>query len=183
MQTKPDEGDREAPLKDETRRRREDEGKDEAEGESRRRKPKTKSTTGQQEEEEEEEAAQRRTMPACHRKIRSDGKADEEAKYQKANTKETQKKPCRKRHTHHLTSSGLCAQVQDSTLCGVLLLRGSTPSKHFFSTKIREHRHRHHRSSLRVCCRRFRLCFTLRRCIYLCLGPFLYLGMTYHDFF
>ena len=30
---------------------------------------------------------------------------------------------------------------------------------------------------------RFRLCFTLRRCIYLCLGPFLYLGMTYHDFF
>ena len=71
MQTKPDEGDREAPLKDETRRRREDEGKDEAEGESRRRKPKTKSTTGQEEEEEEEEeAAQRRTMPACHRKIR-----------------------------------------------------------------------------------------------------------------
>ena len=99
METKPDEGDREAPLKDETRRRREDEGKDEAEGESRRRKPKTKSTTGQEEEEEEEED-QRRTMPACHRKIRSDGKADKEAKYQKANTKKTKKKPCHNRHTN-----------------------------------------------------------------------------------
>jgi hypothetical protein len=83
MQTKPDEGDREAPLKDETRRRRR-----RRQRWSRRRKLKTKSTTGQEEEEEEEEEEdQRRTMPACHRKIRSDGKADEEAKYQKANTK------------------------------------------------------------------------------------------------
>ena len=56
-QTKPDEGD--------------DEGKDEAEGESRRRRPR----------QEEEEENQRNLMPSCHRQIRLDGKADEEAKY------------------------------------------------------------------------------------------------------
>ena len=67
-------------------------------------------------------------MPACHRYIRSDGKADEEAQYQKANIKTTKKKPCHNRHTNqahqsHLTSPGLCTRVQLFTLCGVLGLR------------------------------------------------------------
>ena len=39
-------------------------------------------------------------MPACHRKIRSDGTADEEAKDQKANAKKTKKKACHNRHTN-----------------------------------------------------------------------------------
>ena len=75
--------------------------KQKAEGESRTRKLKTESTTGQAYEEEEGDD-QRRPVPACHRKIRSDGKADEEfeAKYQKANTKKAKKKPCHNRHTN-----------------------------------------------------------------------------------
>ena len=95
QRTKPDGGEDEGndEAEAEIRRRK---PKEKAEGESRRRKPKTKSTTGQAEEEED----QRRPMPACHRKIRSDGKADEEAKYQKANTKKTKKKSCHNRHTN-----------------------------------------------------------------------------------
>ena len=76
-----------------------------------------KSTTGQEEEEEEEEAAQRRTMPACHRQIRSDGKADEEAKYREDEYQETEEETLpQKAHSSDRTSSGFCAQVQDSTL-------------------------------------------------------------------
>jgi len=101
---------------------------------------------------EEEEEDQRSPMPACHRQIRSDGKADEEAKYREDECQETEEETLpQKAHSSDLTSSELCAQVQDSTLCGVLLLRGNPPSKYFFSTKIREQYNRRHRSSLRVC--------------------------------
>ena len=41
-------------------------------------------------------------MPACHRKVRLDGKTDEEVKCQKANPKKTKKKPCHNRHTNHV---------------------------------------------------------------------------------
>ena len=40
-------------------------------------------------------------MPACHRKIRLDGKANEGVKCQKANPKKMKKKPCHNRHTNH----------------------------------------------------------------------------------
>ena len=53
------------------------------------------------EEEAEEEEDQRSPVTACHRKIRLDGKADEEVKCQKANPKKTMKKPCHNRHTSH----------------------------------------------------------------------------------
>ena len=83
VETKPDEGEREAPLQqDETRRNQTKvttkakmKPKEKAEGERRRQRPR------QEEEEEEEEEYQRSPMPACHRQIRSDGKADEGAKY------------------------------------------------------------------------------------------------------
>ena len=69
-QTKPDEG--------------EDEGEDEALGESRGRR---RSRRPRQEEEEED---QRSPMPSCHRQIRSDGKADKEAKYREGEYQENE---------------------------------------------------------------------------------------------
>ena len=39
---------------------------------------------------EEEEEDQRSPVPACHRQIRSDGKADEEAKYREAEYQENE---------------------------------------------------------------------------------------------
>ena len=83
IETKPDEGEREfeAPLQQDKTRRNQTKvttkakmkPKEKAEGESRRRKLR--------QEEEEEEEEQRSPMPACHRQIRPDGKADEGAKY------------------------------------------------------------------------------------------------------
>ena len=82
VETKPDEGEREAPLQqDETRRNQTKlkvttkakmKPKEKVEGESRRRRPR---------QEGEEEEYQRSPVPACHRQIRSDGKSDEGAKY------------------------------------------------------------------------------------------------------
>ena len=91
--TKSDEGEREAPLKqDETRRNQKKAktnlGEDDAEGElSRRRR---RSRRPRQKEETEEDEDRRSTMPAYHRQNRSDGKADEEAKYREGECQENE---------------------------------------------------------------------------------------------
>ena len=80
VSTKPDDGEREAPLQQDEPRRNQTKvttkakmkPKEKAEGERRRQRPR---------QEEEEDEYQRSPMPACHRQIRSDGKADEGAKY------------------------------------------------------------------------------------------------------
>ena len=95
--TKPDEGD--------------DEGKDEAEGESRRRRPR-----------QEEEEYQRSPMPACHRQIRSDGKADEGAKYREGEYQGTEDETLPQQANYSdITLPGLCTQVQGFTLGAVRL--------------------------------------------------------------
>ena len=119
------------PLEAGRHQKKPDEGEDEAVGES----PGRRRSRRPRKEEED----QRSPMPACHMPIRSDGKADEEAKYQEGEYQENEEEEIlpQKAHSSDLTSSGLCAKVQDSTLCGVLLIRGNPPSKHFFSTKDR----------------------------------------------